>query len=83
MFGAIKQFFIALTSFFVAFEKSGNIAVNLTTWGDEASATFADKARQERQLQTMEFEETHAARLKAIEDRKAKAAKALAAPAKP
>lgn len=45
-----SSLFAMLTSIFSAGEKLGNTAGNLATWAEEASGTFADEARADRQL---------------------------------
>ena len=43
-----NAFFLFLTKLFSAAEKSASALDNLATWADEASGTFADVARHER-----------------------------------
>lgn len=49
MFAMFKQFFLAITSFFIALEKTANATVHLSTWAEESAGAFADQARIERQ----------------------------------
>lgn len=49
MFQMFKQLFIAITSFFVALEKTANATVHLSTWAEESAGAFADEARVQRQ----------------------------------
>jgi hypothetical protein len=44
-----KQLFAAITSYFVALEKTANAAVHLSTWAEESAGAFADEARVQRQ----------------------------------
>lgn len=46
---AIVQFFTAVTTFFSAFEKLAKTADNIATVGMEASGTYVDEARADRQ----------------------------------
>lgn len=46
---AIVQFFSAITVFFGAFEKIAKTADNLATVAEEASGTYVDEARADRQ----------------------------------
>lgn len=45
--------FAMLSSIFTAGEKLGNTAGNLATWAEEASGTFADEARADREIAVM------------------------------
>jgi hypothetical protein len=49
MFAMFKQLFAAITSYFVALEKTANAAVHLSTWAEESAGAFADEARVQRQ----------------------------------
>lgn len=49
MFAMFKQFFLAITSLFVAADKTANALVHLSTWAEESAGAFADQARIERQ----------------------------------
>lgn len=69
MFAALKQFFMALTAYFIAFEKTGNAAVNVATWADEASGAFADKARQDREVQQLEYQTMYQQKLAAAQSK--------------
>lgn len=66
MFRMFHQFFAMFTSLFTAGEKLANSAVNLSEWADESTATFRDKAREDRkqaliklQAKTLELENKH------------------------
>lgn len=45
----LQQLWLALTTFFMALEKGSSAVNNLATWADEATGTFVDEARIERQ----------------------------------
>jgi hypothetical protein len=49
MFAMFKQLFAAITSYFIALEKTANAAVHLSTWAEESAGAFADEARIQRQ----------------------------------
>lgn len=49
MFAMFRQLFAAITAYFIAFEKTANAAVHLSTWAEESAGAFADQARIERQ----------------------------------
>ena len=63
---AIKQFFVAVTVLFSAFESSANAIKSLTEFGEETAAAFADNARVNRAKQrAIEQAELKAVELKA------------------
>lgn len=49
MFNMFRQMFLALQTFFSAAEKGAKALEHLAEWAEEASATYADEARIERQ----------------------------------
>ncbi len=49
MFAMFKQLFAAITSYFIALEKTANAAVHLSAWAEESAGAFADEARIQRQ----------------------------------
>lgn len=49
MFAMFKQLFAAITTYFIAFEKTAQAVNHLADWAEETSAAFADEARIERQ----------------------------------
>lgn len=49
MFKMFTQLFAAFTAYFVAFEKTANAAVHLSTWAEESAGAFADEARIQRE----------------------------------
>lgn len=81
MFAMLKQFFSAITLFFVGLEKNAQAYVNLSTWGEEASGAFADVARKEREQKLWEmnekFEAQKASRAKQLRHEGAAATKQL------
>ena len=65
MFGMFRHMFMALSQFFIGFEKIGNSFVNLTTIGEEMSGTYLDETRAQRADQRLQLEaKTKALRLK-------------------
>lgn len=48
MFNMFTQFFRALTVLFTATEKLASAADHLATWSEEAAASLADEAREQR-----------------------------------
>ena len=49
MFSMFRQMFLALQTLFRATEKGAKALEHLATWAEEASATYANEARIERQ----------------------------------
>lgn len=54
MGNAFAAFFAALQSFFLAFQGFGRAANNLADWADEATGTFVDEARADREVKVLE-----------------------------
>ena len=65
MFQMFKQLFLAMTSFFLIFEKTASAGNHLADWANESAAAFADEARNERQKKLAKLK----AELKAIESK--------------
>jgi len=64
MFGMFRHMFMALSQFFIGFEKIGNSFVNLTTIGEEMSGSYLDETRAQRKDQLVKL----AAASKRLED---------------
>ena len=62
MFAAL---FAALGSFFAALQGFGRAANNFAEWADQASGTFVDEARMDREIKLLE---NKARRVKALKD---------------
>lgn len=53
MFAMFRQFFTALTVIFSAFEKNAKALENLSTIGEEMSASYLDSTRADRTKQQL------------------------------
>lgn len=66
MFAMFKQFFLMITSFFIAGDNLGKAAVHLSTWAEESAGSFADKARIERAIQMNDLNKLNKASVKQL-----------------
>lgn len=54
MGNAFAAFFAAIQSFFLAMQGFGRAAQNMSDWADEATGTFVDEARADREVKLLE-----------------------------
>ena len=55
MFKMFAQFFVSMTTLFMALEKSAKAVDHLSSWAEESAGSFADEARMQREKRMSEL----------------------------